>query len=100
MTSLIKAMATAIPPEEVEKGIAVLKNRTLAQQVEREILHVKKVPVFFLNVKCEGGTVTLNGIAHSADVMEQARQAAFIDGVKTVVSKLEIGLHGHYEGRI
>lgn len=100
VTALIAGMARAISEEDKLKGIEALKNMTLAQQVERHILHVLKVPVFFLNVTCDGDKVTLNGIAHSADVIEQARKGAFIDGVKTVVSKLEIGLHGHYEGRV
>ncbi|MBP5638527.1 MAG: cytidylate kinase family protein [Victivallales bacterium] len=100
VTMLITAMAKAIPQDEIKRGIEKLKSYTLAQKVEREILHVKKIPVFFLNVKCKDGTVVLTGIAHSDEVIEQAKKAAVIDGVKKVVSKLEIGMHAHFDGRM
>ena len=93
-------MARSIPEKELADGREMLANLARAQKVERHLLHVQKLPVFFLKVTCDGDKATLTGIAHSADVIEQARRAAFIDGIQTVNCKIEIGLHGHYEGRI
>ena len=93
-------MARSIPEKELADGREMLANLARAQKVERHLLHVQKLPVFFLKVICDGDKATLTGIAHSADVIEQARRAAFIDGIQTVNCKIEIGLHGHYEGRI
>lgn len=78
------------------EGLKTLNNLTLAQRVEREILYIKKIPVFFLNVTCEGDQVTLKGIVHSSDAIEKAHDAAFIDGVNHVDCKLQIGLHGQF----
>ncbi len=100
VTMLITAMAKAIPKDEIANGIKKLADLSLAEKVERQILHVKKVPVFFLNVKCENGTAILTGIAHADTVIEQAKKAACISGVTDVISKIEIGMHAHFDGRI
>lgn len=99
IAGILSDMAKTIPDDDIRQGQIQLQNLTRACKIERHLLHVLKLPVFFLNVTCNGETVTLTGIAHSADVIEQARQAACIDGIKSVNCKLQIGLQGHYDGR-
>ena len=86
-----------VTPEIKADAQIMLKNLATAQSIEREILHVRKIPVFFLKVTCAGKTATLSGVAHSTDDIEKAREAALTKGMERVESRIEIGLHGQYD---
>ncbi len=98
IAALITNLANeTITPAVKEQSKTVLKNMAKAQAVERQILHVNRIPVFFLKVMCDGTQATLTGVVHSSDVIEKARQAAMIDGIERIQCRLEIGLHGHFD---
>ena len=52
-------MARSIPEKELADGREMLANLARAQKVERHLLHVQKLPVFFLKVTCDGDTQTV-----------------------------------------
>ena len=86
-----------VTPEITADAQIMLKNMATAQAIEREILHVRKIPVFFLKVVCAGKMATLSGVAHTTDDIEKAREAALAKGMERVESRIEIGLHGQYD---
>jgi len=94
----IATLTTRMTDEMKEQGRQMLKNLILAQRIERHLLYVEKIPIFFLNVTCDGGNVLLNGIVHSMDAIDKAKSTAKISGVDNVECKLQIGLHGRYQG--
>ena len=92
--ALVKETVT---PEIEAEAQAMLTNLAQAQSIEREILHVRRIPVFFLKVTCSGKQATLAGVAHSTDDIEKAREAALAMGMERVDCRIEIGLHGQYD---
>lgn len=96
----LACMARSIPEKELDAGREMLVNMAQAQKIVRHLLLVQKLPVYFLKVVCSGDRATLTGVAHSADVVEQVRRAAFIDGIKAVNCNIDIGLRAPYDGRI
>jgi cytidylate kinase len=87
---------TVTPEIEADANI-MLKNLSRAQAIEREILHVQRIPVFFLKVTCSGNQATLAGVAHSTDDIDKAREVAIKAGMERVDCRIEIGLHGQFD---
>ena len=92
--ALVKQTVT---PEIEADAQAMLKDLAMSQAIEREILHVRRIPVFFLKVTCSGKQATLAGVAHSTDDIDKAREAAIAMGMERVNCRIEIGLHGQYD---
>ena len=92
--ALVKQTVT---PEIEADAQAMLVNLAQAQAIEREILHVRRIPVFFLKVTCSGKQVTLAGVAHTTDDIDKAREAAVAMGMERVECRIELGLHGQYD---
>ena len=92
--ALVKQTVT---PKIEADAQAMLKDLAMSQAIEREILHVRRIPVFFLKVTCSGKQATLAGVAHSTDDIEKAREAAAAMGMERVDCRIEIGLHGQYD---
>lgn len=92
--SLVKQTVT---PEIEADAQTMLKNLAMGQAIEREILHVRRIPVFFLKVTCSGTQATLAGVAHTTDDIEKAREAAVAMGMDHIDCRIEIGLHGQYD---
>ena len=95
---IISDLANQTVTPEIEANAQImLKNLATAQAIEREILHVAKIPVFFLKVTCTGRMATLAGVAHSTDDIDKAREVALSKGMDRVDCRIEIGLHGQYD---
>ena len=86
-----------VTPEVVADAHLMLKNLAAAQAIERDILHIRRIPVFFLKVTCTGKLATLSGVAHSTDDIDKAREAALAMGMERVECHIEIGLHGQFD---
>ncbi len=92
--ALVKQTVT---PEIEADAQVVLTNLAAGQAIEREILHVRRIPIFFLKVTCSGKQATLAGVAHTTDDIDKAREAAVAMGMERVECRIEIGLHGQYD---
>ncbi|HQL88118.1 MAG: BON domain-containing protein [Lentisphaerae bacterium] len=81
-------------PEQVATGQMMFRNLAMAQTIIRHILNDCELPIFFLDAECAGNEVTLSGIAHSPDVVEKARAAAHVEGIKRVNNNIRVGRVG------
>ena len=95
VADIIHSLADMIAtPEQAATGQMMFRNLAMAQTIIRHILNDCELPIFFLDAECAGNEVTLNGIAHSPDVIEKARAAALIEGIDRVNNNIRVGRVG------
>jgi cytidylate kinase len=89
---------TRFMEERSEKRRAERKEKLddliLSQQVVVKILYEAKLPVRFLEVRCTGGSVVLEGVTESHSVVSAAETIAKeVRGVKSVENRLSVVVH-------
>ena len=95
VAAVIRNLADMVTtPEQAATGQMMLRNLAMAQTIIRHILNDCELPIFFLDAECAGNEVTLNGIAHSPDIIEKARAAALVEGIERVNNNIRVGRVG------
>jgi cytidylate kinase len=89
---IIKELKDETTGSETEaRGVCVLNDMALGQQVVHHILYEKEIPVHFLEASVARGEVTIYGVVNAQSQIESAVAAArTLPGVTRVVSEIQV----------